>query len=215
MNNRNKTANTPRNLLIAAALVTAFGVAACKKTDGQLSDSAAAAAPKESSSIGKAIDDTAITAQIKGRIASDSRTEGSDISVETNNGVVTLSGTATKSAAKEAAEELARSASDVKGVDNRISAPTALDTFAKEADKVAENTGDAIADTVITTKLKAALIADETTKGTAINVTTRDGAVTLSGDVSSGAEREKAISIATRTSGVRKVDAGALKVASR
>jgi len=39
--------------------------------------------------------------------------------------------------------------------------------------------------------------------------------VTLSGDVSSGAEREKAISIATRTSGVRKVDAGALKVASR
>jgi len=103
----------------------------------------------------------------------------------------------------------------VEGVDNRISAPTALDTFAKEADKVAENTGDAIADTVITTKLKAALIADETTKGTAINVTTRDGAVTLSGDVSSGAEREKAISIATRTSGVRKVDAGALKVASR
>ena len=68
---------------------------------------------------------------------------------------------------------------------------------------------------MITTKLKAALIADEMTKGTAINVTTTDGRVTLSGQVASGAEREKAISIASRTDGVKKVEAGDLKVASR
>ena len=203
--------------LIAAALIASFGLAACNKSvpEGQLSDSAAAEAPKDSATLGAAIGDTGITAKLKGRLASDARLEGSDISVETNNGVVTLSGTAKASAVKEAAEELARSVEGVEGVDNKIAAPTALDTFVKDADKVADNAGEAITDTVITTRLKAALIADETTKGTAINVTTNDGRVTLSGEVSSGAEREKAISIATRTDGVKKVDAESLKVGSR
>lgn len=203
--------------LIATALIASFGLAACKKKapDGQMSDSAAAEAPKDSATLGTALDDTGITAKLKSRLASDTRIEGADLSVETNNGVVTLSGTAKASAVKEAAEELARTVDGVKGVDNRIAAPTALDTFVKDADTVTENAGDAITDTVITTKLKAALIADEMTKGTAINVTTTDGRVTLSGQVASGAEREKAISIASRTDGVKKVEAGDLKVANR
>ncbi|WP_439640501.1 BON domain-containing protein [Nevskia sp.] len=203
--------------LIAAALIASFGLAACKPSvpDGQMSDGAAANAPKDSATLGAALDDTGITAKLKGRLASDARIEGSDISVETNNGVVTLSGSAKAGAAKEAAEELARNVEGVKGVDNQITAPTALDTFVKDADKAADRAGEAITDTVITTKLKAALIADETTKGTAINVTTTDGRVTLSGKVTSGAEREKAISIATRTEGVKKVDADDLKVGSR
>ena len=103
----------------------------------------------------------------------------------------------------------------MKGVDNRIAAPTALDTIAKNAEGVASDAGEAISDTVITTKLKAALIADESTKGTAINVTTQDGKVTLSGEVASKRERENAIAIASGTGGVKKVDADALKVASR
>ena len=209
--------NTLSRTLIATAVIASLGLAACKKSvpDGQMSDSAAAEARKDSATLGAALDDTGITAKLKSRLASDARLEGSDISVETNNGVITLSGTARASAAKEAAEELARTVEGVKGVDNRITAPTALDTFVNDADKVAENAGEAITDTVITTRLKAALIADETTKGTAINVSTQDGRVTLSGQVTSGAEREKAISIATRTDGVKKVEAGELKVASR
>lgn len=203
--------------LIAAALLASLSLAACNKSvpDGQLSDAAAAEAPKDSATLGAALDDTGITAKLKGRLASDARVEGSDISVETNNGVVTLAGSAKGAVAKEAAEELARTVEGVKGVDNRIAAPTALDTFVKDADAAAENAGDAITDTVITTRLKAALIADDTTKGTAINVTTDNGRVTLSGEVASGAEREKAISIATRTDGVKKVEAADLKVASR
>ncbi|MCX7061853.1 MAG: BON domain-containing protein [Gammaproteobacteria bacterium] len=211
-----KTTTLSRTL-IATALIASFGLAGCKKNapDGQMSDSAAAEARKDSATLGSALDDTGITAKLKSRLASDTRIEGADLSVETNNGVVTLSGTAKASAVKEAAEELARTVDGVKGVDNRIAAPTALDTFVNGADTATENAGDAITDTVITTKLKAALIADATTKGTAINVTTTDGRVTLSGQVASGAEREKAISIATRTDGVKKVEAGDLKVASR
>lgn len=205
------------NPLILAAVVVTFGLAACGKSvpPGQVSDSAAADAPKESATLGKAISDTAITASVKGRLGSDARVSDSDISVETNNGIVTLSGTAKGSDAKNAAEELARATPDVKGVDNRIAAPTALDSIAKNAEGVASDAGEAISDTVITTKLKAALIADETTKGTAINVTTQDGKVTLSGEVASKRERENAIAIASGTGGVKKVDADALKVASR
>lgn len=205
------------NPLILAAVFVTFGLAACGKSvpPGQVSDSAAADAPKESATLGKAISDTAITASVKGRLGSDARVSDSDISVETNNGIVTLSGTAKGSDAKNAAEELARATPDVKGVDNRIAAPTALDSIAKNAEGVASDAGEAISDTVITTKLKAALIADETTKGTAINVTTQDGKVTLSGEVASKRERENAIAIASGTGGVKKVDADALKVASR
>ncbi len=151
------------NPLILAAVVVTFGLAACGKSvpPGQVSDSTAADAPKESATLGKAIADTAITASVKGRISSDARVSGSDISVETNNGIVTLSGVAKQRDAREAAEELTRATPDVKGVDNRITAPTALDTLAKNAEGVADNAGEAISDTVITTKLKAALIADE------------------------------------------------------
>ena len=205
------------NPLIVAAVVVTFGLAACGKSvpPGQVSDSAAADAPKESATLGKAISDTAITASVKGRLGSDARVSDSDISVETNNGIVTLSGTAKGSDAKNAAEELARATPDVKGIENRIAAPTALDSIAKNAEGVASDAGEAISDTVITTKLKAALIADETTKGTAINVTTQDGKVILSGEVASKRERENAIAIASGTDGVKKVDADALKVASR
>ncbi len=205
------------NPLILAAVVVTFGLAACGKSvpPGQVSDSTAADAPKESATLGKAISDTAITASVKGRLGSDARVSDSDISVETNNGIVTLSGTAKGSDAKNAAEELTRATPDVKGVDNRIAAPTALDSIAKNAEGVASDAGEAISDTVITTKLKAALIADESTKGTAINVTTQDGKVTLSGEVASKRERENAIAIASGTGGVKKVDADALKVASR
>lgn len=205
------------NPLLLAAVLTGASLTACGKSPlpGQLSDSAAADAPKESASLSKALADTAITASVKGRLASDARVSGSDISVETNNGIVTLGGVARQRSAREAAEELVRATPDVKGVDNRIAAPTVLDTLVKDADKVANNAGEAITDTVITTRLKAALIADETTKGSEINVSTVDGKVTLSGKAGSRSERDRAIAIATGTGGVRKVDADALKVASR
>lgn len=205
------------NPLLLAVVLAGVSLTACGKSPppGQLSDSAAADAPKESASLGKALADTAITASVKGRLASDARVSGSDISVETNNGIVTLGGVARQRSAREAAEELVRATPDVKGVDNRIAAPTVLDTLVKDADKVADNAGAAITDTVITTRLKGALIADETTKGAAINVSTVDGLVTLSGKTGSGSERDRAIAIAIATDGVKKVDAGALTVASR
>ena len=66
--------------------------------------------------------------------------------------------------------------------------------------------GALIEDTVITTKLKAALLADTTFKGTAISVETRNGEVVLTGAVNTQGQREHAAQIARALSGVKNVN---------
>jgi osmotically-inducible protein OsmY len=60
-------------------------------------------------------------------------------------------------------------------------------------------------DASITASVKAKLAADAGTSATAINVDTKEGVVTLSGAVSSEAEKSKAEQIAKATEGVKSV----------
>ncbi|MHB1213812.1 MAG: BON domain-containing protein [Thiobacillus sp.] len=68
-----------------------------------------------------------------------------------------------------------------------------------------EGTGQYIDDTVITTKVKAALVQDPITKATEINVETFKGAVQLSGFVSSQAAANRAVELARGVEGVKSV----------
>src|SRR5688572_13036058 len=70
----------------------------------------------------------------------------------------------------------------------------------------------AVNDTLITTKIKASLVAEPITHAVNINVETHDGKVTLSGTAQSETEAAKAVEIAESTSGVRKVDTDHLRV---
>jgi len=69
------------------------------------------------------------------------------------------------------------------------------------------STGEVIDDTAITTKVKAALLADPMVSAFAISVETSRGIVSLTGIVNSAGERAQAIQIAQETGGVRRVDA--------
>lgn len=60
-------------------------------------------------------------------------------------------------------------------------------------------------DAGITTSVKSKLAADDTVKAYQIDVDTREGVVTLSGDVENMAAKEQAVRIARETSGVRNV----------
>ena len=60
-------------------------------------------------------------------------------------------------------------------------------------------------DAGITTNVKTKLAADDTVKAYQVDVDTRNGVVTLSGDVESAAAKEQAIQIARQTDGVRDV----------
>ncbi|KAF0101458.1 MAG: transport-associated protein [bacterium] len=68
-----------------------------------------------------------------------------------------------------------------------------------------EGTGQYVDDSVITAKVKAALIEDPATKATEINVETFKGVVQLSGFVSTQAAANRAVELARGVSGVKGV----------
>ncbi|WP_374340678.1 BON domain-containing protein [Methyloversatilis sp.] len=68
-----------------------------------------------------------------------------------------------------------------------------------------EGTGEYIDDTVITTKVKAAILNDPVLKVAEINVETFKGVVQLSGFVSTQAMSEKAIAVTRAVGGVKSV----------
>jgi hyperosmotically inducible protein len=65
-----------------------------------------------------------------------------------------------------------------------------------------EGTGEYVDDTVITTKVKAAIFNEPTLKSAEINVETFKGVVQLSGFVNSQADIDKAVSLARSVKGV-------------
>ncbi|WP_370307028.1 BON domain-containing protein [Sinimarinibacterium flocculans] len=200
----------------AAGTLLAAALGACKdRPDARMSDADIDDTPRQSETLAAALDDTGITAQVKGRLESDARTQAADIAVETNNGVVTLEGTAPSTAARDAAEELARMVPEVRGVDNRIDAPHPADDMADSAEAAAREAGESIDDAWITTKVKSALLADPQTQGLKIDVDTEQGVVSLSGEIDSATEHRQAVDVARGIEGVRKVDDTALVVARR
>lgn len=78
---------------------------------------------------------------------------------------------------------------------------------AQETEKTpAVEAGEAVSDAWITTKVKADLVATSDVPGTAIDVDTKDGVVTLTGTVGTQAEADKAQSVASLIKGVKRVD---------
>jgi osmotically-inducible protein OsmY len=73
---------------------------------------------------------------------------------------------------------------------------------AKEAGR---DTGDVLGDAGITSAVKTKMLADTDVSGLKIDVTTKDGVVTLAGNVSTPAEKRRAVQIARETKGVKSV----------
>ncbi|MCO1422814.1 BON domain-containing protein (plasmid) [Burkholderia multivorans] len=90
-----------RTALIAVGLVAGLGIGAACLAAGENSMS------KTASSVGTAIDDTAITTKVKARLMGEEGLGKSDISVTTVDGVVTLDGTVSSLHAKSVAESAA------------------------------------------------------------------------------------------------------------
>jgi hyperosmotically inducible protein len=71
-------------------------------------------------SAGTQVDDAAITAKVKAKLAADGDINPFNIDVDTNEGVVTLQGRVAKEEARTKAEELARDTEGVKRVINLV-----------------------------------------------------------------------------------------------
>jgi hyperosmotically inducible protein len=169
-----------------------------------------------SADFGTAISDTAITAKVKAKFASDSRLKNTDINVETANGVVNLTGSAPSLTVKRTATDLASNVNGVVDVDNKIITPAGAEVSSMEAKSksATDKTERVASDSWITTKVKAALLADHRTKGTEISVKTVHKVVHLTGTVGSRDEVASAKEVARGIKHVRKVDTSGLKVGS-
>lgn len=92
----------------------ALSVSGVKKVENSIEVSTAKTGMREK------ISDSAITAKIKTKLASDPEIDPFNIDVDTSDGVVTLSGIVAKSSARSEAEKLARDTNGVQDVDNQI-----------------------------------------------------------------------------------------------
>ena len=191
-------------------IVTAASVATLMSL-GVVSTVQAANAPEpKSADASTAVSDAAITAKVKAKYLNDKRLKGSDISVTTANGVVSLTGTAPSSEAKSAAEEAAKTVEGVLNVGNDIQTPSLTSQVEKKTKNAAKKTERVVSDSWITTKVKSTLLADSVTKGFKISVKTVNHVVALSGTVDSQASIDHATDLVKSIEGVTSVDTSAL-----
>lgn len=87
-------------------------------------------------------------------------------------------------------------------------APAPAEAPATSASGPSTTMGEKIDDTVITTKVKTALLADDTVKGMDISVNTTMGEVQLTGVVDNQMQIDKAVEVAKAVEGVQRVQNG-------
>lgn len=86
---------------------------ASRDSDGQRTDA-------DRNEFFRTVQDATITAAVKSKLLWDNNTEGLDIKVDTDDGVVTLKGDVASEANKDLAEQIARNTHGVQKVDNRL-----------------------------------------------------------------------------------------------
>ncbi|HEY2931429.1 MAG TPA: BON domain-containing protein [Acidobacteriota bacterium] len=96
---------------------------------------------------------------------------------------------AAKSAAKDAGQIIAKNAEKV----------------GEEAKELAKKAGEMSADATITAAVKLKFANDDKVSATKINVDTKDGMVTLNGQVASKQEADRAVELARSVDGVKRV----------
>jgi len=74
------------------------------------------------------VDNAALTTKVKTALLADELVKGTQINVDSNNGVVTLNGAVDSPAHKEKAEQVAKGVSGVTRVQNNLNAPTTTTT---------------------------------------------------------------------------------------
>lgn len=150
--------------------------------------------PPPSTTVGTEIDDSVVTARVKAALLADAEVKSFDLKVETRKGEVQLSGFVDNQTQIERAITVTRGVAGVKTVENKVALKGPARTV-----------GDQVDDSVITAKVKAALVADASIKSLDIAVVTRKGEVQLSGFVDNQGQIDRAVEVARGVENVRSV----------
>lgn len=184
MNDNNMTAIS---CAVLAGAITIF-VAGCNKPPE------AVVASPPATSVGTELDDSVITTRVKSALLGDADIKSFDFKVETRKGEVQLSGFVDSQAQLDRAVTVARAVEGVKSIDSKVTMKGAATTMGNQVD-----------DGMVTTKVKAALLADANVKSFDIAVVTRKGEVQLSGFVDNQGQIDRALEVARGITGVSAV----------
>jgi hyperosmotically inducible protein len=146
-------------------------------------------------SVGEKLDDTVITTQVKMALLLHRSTSTFRTEVSTTNGIVVINGSVENSAEKELITKLVEDIQGVESVENKM-------TIVKEK---TSTVGEKLDDSVITAKVKMALVIHRSTGVLRTSITTNDAVVTVSGKALNIAERELVSKVIEDVDGVKSV----------
>jgi len=169
------------------------------------------------------VSDASVTTAVKTRLMSDKVARGTAIEVDTKDRVVTITGTVPTDADKARIGRLVAHTSGVKSVENDLTvteaaaAPTSGTVHEKpepEGTKVVikddttpmvKKGARVVSDASVTTAVKTRLMGDDLGRATQIDVDTKDGVVTITGNVPSEADKTRLGDLVAHTTGVKSV----------
>ena len=128
-----------------------------------------------------------------------------DIDIEVNGSDAVISGDVEDEVQKDLAEQVAVSIEGVESVDNQIKINDQYNHEVRSND-TGRSFRDSISDTTTTATVKSKLLWNGNTGGLDINVSTKNGHVTLEGQADSEASKSLAERLTANTDGVRSVD---------
>lgn len=192
-----KISKTLLAVMLTSAVATGSAFAENSTTDKAQSGVESAGQKVDSSmnKVGNFMDDSTITAKVKAALVDHDSIKSTDISVKTDQKVVTLSGFVESQAQAEEAVKVAKGVEGVTSVSDKLHVRDSKDTSVKGY----------VGDTAITSEVKAKLLADDIVPSRKVKVETTDGVVQLSGTVESQAQSDRAESIAKAIDGVKSV----------
>lgn len=195
---RLKNAGTLLALFLGSAMISASAYAENPPAGSaqSVATSAGKAVDNSLNKVGDFMDDSTITARVKAALIDDKNIRSSDISVKTENKVVTLSGSVDGVGQKDLAVNAAKTVKGVTSVNDQ------LRVVAEPSASLKGYAGD----TAITSQIKAKLLADDIVPSRKVTVETRGGTVHLSGTVDSRQQADRAADIAKAVSGVKNVE---------
>jgi len=165
----------------------------------QSTDSIGTKIDSSMSQVGDFMDDSAITARVKAGLIDQKSINSTDISVSTENKVVTLSGFVRNQNEAELAVIAAGNVEGVSSVSDKLH--VAEDGSKTTSEAVSDYTGD----TLITSKVKAKLLSEDDVASRHITVKTTEGIVQLTGEVKSNAQAAHVEGVVKTIDGVKSV----------
>ncbi|WP_148873252.1 molecular chaperone OsmY [Serratia marcescens] len=191
-----KMSKTLLAMMLGTALMSGSALAESTMDKTQsAADSAGQKVDSSMSKVGNFMDDSSLTAKVKAALVDHDSIKSTDISVETNDKVVTLSGFVESQAQAEAAVKVAKGVEGVTSVSDKLHV----------RDDKSQGVKGYAGDTATTSEIKAKLLADDIVPSRKIKVETTEGVVQLTGMVESQAQSDRAESIAKAVDGVKSV----------